>query len=221
MLFDAVFPIFALAFNSVRATLAAFCVSLFVSSMTYQGIAKLGNTSYAVHESRHASPVLSQRDVRVCLLANRRVPGAPTFGQRHPARRRAGAATLLYVPAVFKFLSSFVYFNFDRYVWAVVFAALILAICYSSNPVIVNRVTRWMGQISFSLYLLHPMLILGLLGAHKRVAAELGNGPLGLFCRLLLTLSVVGIAASITYVLIEKPGMRFGKKVGAKLSERA
>jgi peptidoglycan/LPS O-acetylase OafA/YrhL len=219
MLFYGVFPIFALVFNSVRATSAAFCVSLFVSSMTYQGIAKLGNPSFAymnlvTHLPFFLSGMFAHAFWRSDAFRARRL-----LGNGMLLGVVLAAVTLIYVRPVFDFLSSFVYFEFARYSWAVVFAALILAICYSSNPVIVNRVTRWMGQISFSLYLLHPMLILFLLDTHKRVAAELGNGTLGVACCVLLSVATVSVAASITYALIEKPGMGLGKRIGARFAE--
>ena len=116
-------------------------------------------------------------------------------------------------PAADVYLSSFTVVNVVRIAWALVLGAVILAISYWPNRVIVNRVTRYLGRISFSIYLLHPLVIALSMDEQRRIAFALGDGALALAVRLAFVFTGVIILASLTYRFVEKTGMDLGKRM--------
>jgi peptidoglycan/LPS O-acetylase OafA/YrhL len=72
-----------------------------------------------------------------------------------------------------------------------------------------SRVAVFFGEISFSLYLLHAIILAFFRGVHP--LPEYLMGP----AILLLTIAV----SVVTYYLIEKPGMRLGKILSAKVRQ--
>ncbi|UJB18168.1 MULTISPECIES: acyltransferase family protein [Lysobacter] len=84
---------------------------------------------------------------------------------------------------------------------------------------LVNRVTCFLGTISYSLYLVHPFLVSRLYGVFARLYAALPEGAAYLACAALsLGLSVV--AAWATYRWVEKPGIRLGHRLFARVQVR-
>ncbi len=97
-----------------------------------------------------------------------------------------------------------------------VFVALAFFLQLKSFPLLVNRFSCYLGQISYSAYLVHfdvlnltknwlPNLFLTL----KWTLFPTVNFLLSV----LLNLSIVMVIASITYYLIEEPGIKFGQKL--------
>lgn len=101
------------------------------------------------------------------------------------------------------------------------FCALLVSQSLSPTRVLVNRVTRFYGQISYSLYLLHPMAVWGLTRSFRWIYLHAPVRPTVayLLCAL-LALAVTTPAAWLAYLLVEKPGMRIGAFVMARLRER-
>lgn len=90
---------------------------------------------------------------------------------------------------------------------------LLLAIAPGAVAVLVgalvNRVTCFLGTISYSLYLLHPFVVSRLYGAFARLYTQLPEATAYLACAALsLVLSIP--LAWLTYRFIEKPGIRWG-----------
>ena len=98
------------------------------------------------------------------------------------------------------------------YAYGIDFA--ILTVCLANYPsrVFVNRVTRYIGKISFSGYLVHFQVLsevnklLRILGADKRLTTDV------YFCVLVIAaLAVTVIVASVTYHAVELPGQNIGR----------
>jgi peptidoglycan/LPS O-acetylase OafA/YrhL len=81
-----------------------------------------------------------------------------------------------------------------------------LAVWLDARPI------RYVGEVSLSAYLWHfPMLLL--LG---RIGWMAGDTLPGMLRNIVLLLSVTILAATVTYYGIEKPGMKFAKRIRAK-----
>jgi peptidoglycan/LPS O-acetylase OafA/YrhL len=100
----------------------------------------------------------------------------------------------------------------------IAFVLLILSLSLAPNRFIVNRFTQFFGMISYSLYLVHPFLVEPLKPAYVYIYDHtIYSTDFSLLLCLLLTLLVVTPISLLTYHLIETPGIRWGKKIIAKL----
>lgn len=104
-----------------------------------------------------------------------------------------------------------------------VIAAMIFslfAIFLSINPVkfFVNKITVHLGKLSYSMYLLHFAILnlLGLLG----VSSKLTNSDMGSLLHFVLLTCLTAIVASVTLRVIEKPGIKLGSWVIAKVDQK-
>lgn len=90
---------------------------------------------------------------------------------------------------------------------------LIVGLAMHPTRLIINAITCYYGKISYSLYLLHPPVIWFLIPIFRLV--YLHNWPDWLcFCLcVILTLLIVVPSASLTYTLVEVPGIQLGKTV--------
>ena len=98
--------------------------------------------------------------------------------------------------------------------WISVFGAALLGlfILLSTKLQINNRFTTWLGEISYSMYLLHPIVVytLFVLLRDQRMP-WLANAHLSVYL-LLSMLGSVAIAA-IIYYGVEKPMIRLGRRL--------
>ncbi len=100
----------------------------------------------------------------------------------------------------------------------IAFVLLILSLSLTPNWLIVNRFTRFFGAISYSLYLIHPFIIEPLKPMYVYIYDHtIYSTDFSFFLCLILTLLIVTSVSLLTYHLIETPGIRWGKKVIAKL----
>ena len=98
--------------------------------------------------------------------------------------------------------------------WGGAFAALVLSQALHPEPFLVNRTTRFLGKISYSLYLSHPLLIyassLPLLVA-GRIGVPAMTAPV-----VVLVVAVPAILlASVLYAVVEAPFMALGRRLTA------
>ena len=105
----------------------------------------------------------------------------------------------------------------SAYGWNGVACAMIafgLALC--PTPWLVNRVTAYLGKVSYSLYLLHPTVVFMLIPAYRWLYAELGSLSLAFIACLALTLAVCLPLSSLTYHFVEKPGIQLGRRLAVR-----
>ena len=88
-----------------------------------------------------------------------------------------------------------------------VFGGLMLSAAYTKTPLFDNTFMRFMGVLSFSIYLIHPTVVAAIAGELK-IYGGLGYGFIGMILTLMPTTAI----CYITYKTIEQPGIRFGKK---------
>jgi peptidoglycan/LPS O-acetylase OafA/YrhL len=105
------------------------------------------------------------------------------------------------------------------------FAALAALLCvllhHAPTPVLVNAASAKLGRISFGMYVLHFALLAPIFAAARALAAALvpaDNGVVLLAIYYPLLVTVTAACASITYVTIERPGLRLGRLIITRLS---
>jgi peptidoglycan/LPS O-acetylase OafA/YrhL len=93
------------------------------------------------------------------------------------------------------------------------FVAALLGLAIFPVPIIVNRLTRFLGKLSYSLYLIHPPLILALIPAYRQVYGWALPLSLKYIIVVVLTFGLLITLAWLAYTLVEAPGIRFGKRI--------
>ncbi|OPB00996.1 hypothetical protein BFW87_00915 [Pseudomonas fluorescens] len=91
------------------------------------------------------------------------------------------------------------------------FAIFSIFLAYHPWKIFVNRLTVFLGRLSFSMYLVH-IAVLTLL-ANEKVVAFFGDGDLNSLAFFLLVVSVTACISWFTYKHIEKPGIAAGRKL--------
>ncbi|WP_044511981.1 acyltransferase family protein [Hymenobacter sp. DG25B] len=107
-------------------------------------------------------------------------------------------------------------------IFGVAFVMLAYALAHMPTRWLVNGATEYIGRISYSLYLthfavLHAMQYWGIMDL-TAVAGERG-AILNYALRYLLLLLLATVVATLTYYLIEKPGMQAGKWLIGRLEQ--
>jgi peptidoglycan/LPS O-acetylase OafA/YrhL len=114
--------------------------------------------------------------------------------------------------------------NVKLYPSTAVCLLLLLGLSAYPWPLFVNRATRFLGKISYSIYLLHFTVNIWLqkwmanwIAAHPQL-----DKPHADFVAVFATILLVTVPlASLTWRWIEEPGIRAGRKFGAYLERRA
>jgi peptidoglycan/LPS O-acetylase OafA/YrhL len=105
----------------------------------------------------------------------------------------------------------------ERYWQAIAFSTLCLSLSLYPNRLLVNGITTFYGKISYSVYLLHPLLIYFLKPAYDFIYAGIVPPSLAFFSCFLLTLVFLTLSSLFTYSLIEKKGISYGKMLIERL----
>ena len=98
--------------------------------------------------------------------------------------------------------------------WAIAFGLLVTSQALRPNKIIVNRVMLFLGAISFSLYLVHPLVIYASPVIPKIEALSVEPVIKALLAWAFAFTAVVPLAW-LTYKLIEVPGQALGKRIVA------
>jgi peptidoglycan/LPS O-acetylase OafA/YrhL len=104
-----------------------------------------------------------------------------------------------------------------QYQWAssVLLAAATFGIAMAVRNRKIPRAAAWLGVISYSVYLLHPLVF----DAYRSIHALHRKHPMPAQIALFAALVAVIIAASaVTYYLVEKPMQRLGRRVAGRAS---
>ena len=110
----------------------------------------------------------------------------------------------------------------DMILWGLVFALLTVWVSVRRIWVLNWGPIQYLGERSYSLYLLHVLIIFAAKPLTNSVfhALEPALGGWAIAPSLIATYIPVAALASLTYALVEKPGMDYGKKLHAMLSRR-
>lgn len=107
--------------------------------------------------------------------------------------------------------------------WGVPLALMCLAAAWRDGPPVSWALTRFLGKISFSLYLSHPhvLVLLEAAGIYERIQALAAGPGLRFALACLVTLIVLVPISYALYRLVEAPGMNLGRATAARLRPAA
>lgn len=98
-----------------------------------------------------------------------------------------------------------------HFLFGVAFLVFSLALYYLPNIFLINKVTIWIGRLSFSIYLVHFMVLNILKKIFSNGFWLDGNYGYGVACLLVLSISIC--ISYVTYRVIELPGINLGKQI--------
>jgi peptidoglycan/LPS O-acetylase OafA/YrhL len=133
-----------------------------------------------------------------------------------PGRRRRGAfliaiALLLYVGLLSGRLQAL---PLDPYYWqGPMYGCLLVGLALRPTSVLVNRLTRFLGTISYSVYLNHPTLVLLLTPLYRRLYLHAPSVGVGFASSVALTFALLLPISWVTYRCVEEPGVRLGRRL--------
>lgn len=105
--------------------------------------------------------------------------------------------------------------------WSIPLGSICLAMALHPSRILSNRVTQYLGKISFSLYLVHPTVLYGFgqAGVYKWIYALVPSSlAAGYALAFALSLGVIAAISAVTYRFIEVPGMNWGKRMATRQS---
>jgi len=99
-----------------------------------------------------------------------------------------------------------------QYQWAtsVLFAAATFGIAMAARHRKIPRAAAWLGLISYSVYLLHPLVFNAYRSIHALHRKHSMPAQIALFAALV---AVIIAASAVTYYLVEKPMQRLGRRM--------
>lgn len=227
MLFYVVFPFIYVRVKNVTGAIAL-AIGLMLAWMFIQVVVDYLKFSPAASASMHQwffprfLPEFSMGAVAYFLLKDH----VPRLSQDERIARPLGlllvlAATYLYV-AIMQNVGQ-VGLPDNRYAKAVCCLLLVIGLSLRTLKPLVNRLTVFLGKISYSIYLAQPTAILLLEPVYKKIYTASSGGmgvSIAFVGSFLLTLAVVIPVATLSYYLIEKPGIKLGKCVYARIEAR-
>jgi peptidoglycan/LPS O-acetylase OafA/YrhL len=114
---------------------------------------------------------------------------------------------LLHLGSLFLFLAS-------RLCASISLALIFLGVAWSQPVMVVNAFTRLLGRLSFSCYILH-FAVLHYVASW--IQGGTPHGSLGFAAVFLATLALTMILAAVTFVALEKPGMRLAHLLTSRM----
>jgi peptidoglycan/LPS O-acetylase OafA/YrhL len=107
----------------------------------------------------------------------------------------------------------------EQVVFALGFLPLILSVAIYPLPLLVNSAVGFLGRISYSFYLMHFVLMAGILQVfHDHFQFIFSHPLLAYFLLFAATLAVATPVSWITYTLIEQPFIRLGSSLVRRLN---
>ncbi|HVN16418.1 MAG TPA: acyltransferase [Anaerolineales bacterium] len=126
--------------------------------------------------------------------------------------------TSLFLFLAFLNVSSYMDLIHPHVFFGIGFLGLTLALFFHPIKILVNPIICWLGKVSYSLYLVHFILVVYI---QKLIHVQLPFGKSTQFVLYYLAVVLISSAISaVTYRFIEKPGIRLGKQLIQKLESR-
>lgn len=107
----------------------------------------------------------------------------------------------------------------ELYSQAFAFTLLVLGLSMLPVRILVNPVLEWYGKLSYSIYLLQPMVIWHMRHLTARIYDEVGNTA-GFFLATLLILLTLSLVAYLSERVIERPMIHFGKFISKHVAAK-
>ena len=98
---------------------------------------------------------------------------------------------------------------YEKYCIGLILSLLLVLLGNIKLKFIVNRLTQFLGKISYSLYLAHPFIIYSLSPLYKEIYKNINNVLLSFTICILITIPLIFFTACFLYYFIENPVRKF------------
>lgn len=215
ILFYLIFPVIAFLLAYIRSGILVFVISILISSSFYTAASSMETGSYAYMCIVTHMPFFLSGVVAFLIWRKTGFIKNPALGFALFICTLLIIVVLIYMPSVYKLLLKVPVVRLDLYSWSIIFMMLILSTCFWSNPFFTNRCITSVGRSSFSLYLWHPLIIIIIfwIGGYQKIGILCGDGFLNFFVCTTVTIGIVTSIAHLSFQLIEKPLISYGKKL--------
>jgi peptidoglycan/LPS O-acetylase OafA/YrhL len=215
MLFYALFPFVYMYFDTFAKSvgLVVLCAAVAWLSYRVMGYLPLDREAYYGPSIFRHLPVFAMGIVAF---------HAGTLLTRLPYRYPAGVGFIAAGLGLMWALITNRLFAVDSLWWqGVSFALLLTGLLLAPLRLVVNRVTSFLGKTSYSLYLVHPTLVLLLVPVYRWIYAQPILLSLRFACCSALTLALLVMLSYLTYRWIERPGIELGRYLLSARTNRA
>jgi peptidoglycan/LPS O-acetylase OafA/YrhL len=217
MIFYLIFPLVYRFVNNFRKSIVFFFFTLIVASgytvfIAYLPIPASQQESFINFSFIHQLPVFA---LGMCaffvydfFIKDSSRSWGPAF---------TGFAILTYIVLVYGHVITV----FNGIYWqGIIYSLLLVGLLSSPLPLFVNRLFCFYGKISYSLYLLHPVLVFALIPVYRSIYSLHLPATLQYGACLLLTLGPLTLLSYFSYRFIEQPGIDMGNRLIAKIVVR-
>lgn len=210
VMFYVIFPLLILRINNWKAALTAFVWSL----VAYYCFKSVMTNMAGVNETLATTAFGSLaffRHFPVFLFGM-----VIYFAAQSKSGKLQAAAPLILAVSVFTLLA-LAAMNLtpplfdDYYLQSVAYGGIILALSAGSNLLMDNRFTRFFGKISYSVYLIHPLVIRALDPVFQYIYALPCGVGVKYSAAVLLSLLATALLSVLAYRFIELPGIQLAK----------
>jgi peptidoglycan/LPS O-acetylase OafA/YrhL len=100
----------------------------------------------------------------------------------------------------------------EFYMWCLPFGCMVLSQAIYPLVALVSKATRFLGQISYSMYLLHPWIVRMCRPMYLHIHSDPRQTPMSLCLATLATFAIVLPVSWLAFRSIEVPGMNWGRR---------
>lgn len=210
MLFYILFPLLAATIKTIRGVVIAFVVACILSAWVQW---KMGPTfgSYAYMNVHTHLPFF------IAGIGGYRIWQLDAFSQNRAGWILLGLSMLTSASAILNIIPYLDLLPRPIYLdlWALTLGGLVPSVCLVSFTPLEYPLLRRCGELSFSLYLLHPMIMLVLVKLRLVgwLSSKIASEWLVFTSASLVTLGLLWGLANITYRLVEVPGIALGRRL--------
>ncbi len=223
MLFYAIFPVLMVVIGNVRTALICLVVSMVLSGACHSAFAAAGLKGYAYMSLTNQSPFFMAGITTFFIWKRWQFQLNPRVGQLLLVAVIALFAVVVFSTPVSAAVQRVHLLQLDFNICSVLFGMLILACCLCRFAVLEHGPLRQFGKLSFSAYLLHPMVMLALIRFQilETLEARITSSLLVFLIDLGIALGIIYLVSSLTYRWIELPGIALGRRLSDALVNRA
>jgi peptidoglycan/LPS O-acetylase OafA/YrhL len=218
MLFYLVFPVLIVFIRNTWTGVGAFVGSCILSAAVYNTLVAAGLPSFAYMNLPTHLPYFLAGIVSYRIWQEKGFSQAPAAGAVLLGAGLLLAAALAGSDRVYQHLVDLRFGAAERNAWALVFGMLILSVCFSKNRLLESGPLRYLGQLSFSVYLTHPLVMLMLiqLGFVKALEFHLPGSAAVFVVGALTTFALVVVTSAVSFRFIEAPGIALGRTLATR-----